>query len=98
MKLSAISFHTELKEFRQKSDETINIYYKRFLILMTRDKIRNRSIVNNLSILKISTLEIILKSFALRLFDENMRKKTICDFIVSNKFFRELCVLAENVF
>lgn len=65
---------------------------------MTRDEAKNRSAMNNLSILKLFTLKIILKSFALRLFDENVRKETIRDFIVSNRFFRKLCVLVENVF
>ena len=39
-----------------------------------------------------------MKSFALDFYDDDVRRKIIHDFIVSNRFFRKLCTQTENVY
>lgn len=95
---AAASFHTELGEFRQRPDETISTYYKRLLVLMTRGGARDRPAVGSLSVLESSTLGIILKSFALGLYDEDVRREATRGLTVPDRSLRELCALAENAF
>lgn len=94
----AASFYIKLREFYQEQDKIINLYYKRLLVLMARDGARDRSIVGSLSFLKSSTLGVIMKAFALDLYDDEVRRKAIRDLIVSNRFFRDLCSLTENAY
>ena len=39
-----------------------------------------------------------MKSFALNLYDENVKRKAIRSFTISDRFFRKLCTLAKNAY
>ena len=97
MKIFNISFDTELKKMKQKSNEIINSYYKRLLILMLKYEIKNRFLTENLFFLKFVILNVIMKTFVRDLLNDEIRKKTIRELFAAERFFRKLCSLTENV-
>ena len=96
VKSSTINFHTELGEFRQKTNESINAYYKRMLNFMSRVAARDRSVVERLSLLKETTLGEIIKTFVRELHDGDVKKKIIRGLIIFDRSLRELFAIAEN--
>jgi hypothetical protein len=96
VKFTFLSFDTELSEIRQKFDETIIVYYKRFLIFMLRIDVKDRSSSEALSFLKSATLDVIMKTFVKELHDDEVRKETIRDLTSAERSLRELCTLTEN--
>lgn len=81
---STIIFHIAFGDFRQKFNESINVYHKKLLNLIFKMTVKNRSITEKLSLLKKSTLKKITNAFVKDLHDENVRRKTIRDFIIFN--------------
>ena len=63
---------------------------------MFKIAVRDRSTIERLFLFEEVTLGKITKIFVKKLYDENVRKKTIREFIISNRFLRELFVIAEN--
>lgn len=92
----AVTFHIELDDFRQNSDEIIDAYHQRLLNLMFKIIVRDRPTTEKLSLLKKTTLRKITKAFAKNLLDEDVRRETIRDLIISDRFLRELFLIAEN--
>ena len=97
VKIFNISFDTKLKEMKQKSNEIINSYHKRFLILMLKYEIKNRFLTENLFFLKFVILNVIMKIFVRGLLNDEIKKKTIRELFAAKKFFRKLCSLTKNV-
>ena len=96
MKSSIINFHIELEKFRQKTNESINAYYKRMLNFMSRVAVRNWFVVERLFFLKKATLEKITKTFVKKLHDDDVKKKIIRELIIFDRSLRELFVIAKN--
>lgn len=88
VKSSDSNFDIELKEMKQRPNETIQIYYKRFLALMVRYEVKDRLMTECLSTLESAILDITMKTVVLQ---EIIRGLTVVD-----RFFRELFVLAED--
>ncbi len=96
MKFTSLSFDTELSEIRQKSNEIIIVYYKRFLTFMLRVDAKDRSAIEALSLLKSAILDVIMKTFVRELHDDDVRKKTIRELIAADRSLRRLCTMTEN--
>ncbi len=93
-----MSFDTELNDLRQIQNEFIIIYYKRLIAFMLRIEARDRIDTESfLSLLKSATSNVIMKSFVRDLLNDDIRKKTIRELIMTNRFLRELCNLTEDV-
>ncbi len=90
------SFDTKLNEIRQKSNEFIISYYKRFLTLMLRIEVKNRLSIETLFLLKSTILDVIMKTFVRELLNDDVRKKIIKDFVMIEKSFCELCTMTKN--
>ena len=93
MKIQSIFFETKLFDLKQKSNESLTIYYKRIINMMQRIDIRNRSIiisivVDTLSLLESTMLNIILKAFIRDLSNQKIKKKIIKNMIAANKSLR----------
>ena len=94
-----VSFNFELQNFKQKSDESLAVYYKRIFCMMQRISAKNRPVleIETFSFLKSAMLDNVLKSFLKRLFDEDVRKKIIKILISFDKSFREMYVVAKKI-
>ena len=93
---SVFSFDIELDDLKQQFDESMTAYYKRTMTLMLKTDAKNRTSNKNLSSLKHSTLNIVMKAFVKSLADIDVRKKTIRDFIMIERSLKRLFNLAED--
>lgn len=96
IKTFSTSFDIELEEMKQKSKKLIEAYHKRFLTLMLRYGVKNRSIASNLFLLKSVILDVIMKTFVRGLLDDEVRKKTIRGLFTTKKSLRGFCSLTKN--
>ena len=96
--LPTVSFDIELSELKQRPDEPISSYYKRFTALMLRVGARDRPAAGLavLSLLESATLDVIMKAFIKGLFDDEVRKDTIRGLTTTGRSLRGLCTLAED--
>jgi hypothetical protein len=93
-----VSFDTKLNDLKQLHDEFINAYYKRLTALMLRVNVKDKiDTESSLSLLEFVTLNVIMKSFVRDLLNDDIRKKTIRDLIMTDRFFKNLCNLTKNV-
>ena len=97
IKIFNISFDTKLRKMKQKSNEIINLYHKRFLILMLKYEIKNRFLTKNLFFLKFVILNVIMKIFVRDFLNDEIRKKTIRELFAVEKSLQKLCLLTKNV-
>ena len=101
VKTQSIFFATKLFDLKQKSNESLTIYYKRIINMMQRIDIRNRSItisivVDTLSLLESTMLNIILKAFIRDLSNQKIKKKIIKNMTATNKSLRFIYQLIEE--
>jgi hypothetical protein len=92
-----VSSDTKLNDLRQLHDEFISAYYKRLTALMLRVNARDRIDTESLlSLLEFVTLNVIMKSFVRDFLNDDTRKKTIRELIMTDRSLKELCNLAED--
>ena len=90
------SFDIKLDDLKQQSDESMTAYYKRTMTLMLKTDAKDRTSNRDLSFLKHSILNIVMKAFVRGLADIDVRKKIIRDYIMIERSLKKLFNLAED--
>ena len=98
-KINQINFDSELQNFRQRENEFLLTYYKRILFMMQRIEVKNKSTSEPnilLNFLKIVMFDFIIKIFIRKLIDDQVKLNFTKMLIFSERFFREMYILAEK--